>query len=409
MDYMVQKPTILYLDVFPRQYIQGMKAAGIRRYAAALGWETEVVPHEASRPKDISALLRCRRPVGCIVQCHFDRMDLPPSLFGVTRVVYMDPDPALCGGRVAYVSPDDDAIAGLAMRELAANRPSAYAYVGSYYPAPWNGARAKAFRELAGATGLPQGEFSYAPEDATYVLPNASESDRAAAHEARLARLAAWLATLPRRTAVMAVNDGSAADVFVAARAAGLSIPHDLSLVGVDNSIPRDSSFIGADSHKGLGDAADIPISTVMVDYEHAGFVAAKLLADGGRRATFGPMLVIRRKSTRGRGRRAPFVLEAVEIIRRRACDGLTPKALISRFPVSRWLFEMRFREAMGHSVLDEIHHVRLEKVCALLSRTDTPLGVIADSCGFGSQYALRDLFRATFKMSMREWRKRNR
>lgn len=29
MDYMVQKPTILYLDVFPRQYIQGMKAAGV--------------------------------------------------------------------------------------------------------------------------------------------------------------------------------------------------------------------------------------------------------------------------------------------------------------------------------------------------------------------------------------------
>ena len=80
-----------------------MKAAGIRRYAAALGWETEVVPHEASRPKDISALLRRRRPVGCIVQCHFGRTDLSPRLFGATRVVYMDPDPALCGGRVAGI------------------------------------------------------------------------------------------------------------------------------------------------------------------------------------------------------------------------------------------------------------------------------------------------------------------
>lgn len=177
---MAPSPTILYLDVFPGQQIQGMKAAGIRRYAAALGWNTEVISHEASRPKDIPALLRRRRPAGCIVQCHFGRTDLSTRLFGATHVVYMDPDPALCGDRVSYVSPDDAAIVDIAMRELAANRPSAYAYVGGYYSAPWDAARSRAFRQQAGATGLPYGEFRCAPGDATYVLPNASESDRAA-------------------------------------------------------------------------------------------------------------------------------------------------------------------------------------------------------------------------------------
>ena len=44
-----------------------------------------------------------------------------------------------------------------------------------------------------------------------------------------------------------------------------------------------------------------------------------------------------------------------------------------------------------------------------LLSRTDTSIEAIADFCGFGSGRALRTLFLARFKMSMREYRKRSR
>ncbi|MBR3085551.1 MAG: helix-turn-helix transcriptional regulator, partial [Kiritimatiellae bacterium] len=122
---------------------------------------------------------------------------------------------------------------------------------------------------------------------------------------------------------------------------------------------------------------------------------------------TFGPMMVARGKSTRGHGRREQFVLEAVETIRREACDGLTAASLIARFPVSKRLFNLRFREAMGHSPLDEIMQVRMEKVLSLLSGTDTPVGAIADMCGFGSAVELRQIFRARTGISMTEWRAR--
>ena len=62
----------------------------------------------------------------------------------------------------------------------------------------------------------------------------------------------------------------------------------------------------------------------------------------------------------------------------------------------------------MGHSVLDEILNVRLEKVFTLLSQTDTPIGAIADFCGFRSAIALKWIFRKRTGMSMREWRARN-
>ena len=62
----------------------------------------------------------------------------------------------------------------------------------------------------------------------------------------------------------------------------------------------------------------------------------------------------------------------------------------------------------MGHSVLDEILHVRMEKVMALLLRPDVPIGAIASLCGFGSDIELRALFRRRFGISMRRWRMDN-
>jgi LacI family transcriptional regulator len=124
---------------------------------------------------------------------------------------------------------------------------------------------------------------------------------------------------------------------------------------------------------------------------------------------TFGPLMTIRRESTRGRGRREPHVMKAVEIIRREACGGgLTPAKLAARLPGSRRLFDLRFREAMGHSVLDEIQSVQLERVCDLLTQTDIAIDAIWSYCGFRSERTLRQLFTARFGMSMREWRKRN-
>ncbi len=63
----------------------------------------------------------------------------------------------------------------------------------------------------------------------------------------------------------------------------------------------------------------------------------------------------------------------------------------------------------MGHSVLDEILHVRLQKVCTLLSDTDTPIAAIAAFCGFKSDRDLRKIFLAREGISMLEWRRRHR
>jgi transcriptional regulator GlxA family with amidase domain len=69
----------------------------------------------------------------------------------------------------------------------------------------------------------------------------------------------------------------------------------------------------------------------------------------------------------------------------------------------------MRFREATGHSVLDEIIHVRLEKAFTLLARTDTAIGAVPGLCGFNCDRTLDAIFRKRFGMSMLDWRRKNR
>ena len=465
-------PRILYLNHGKGVQVQKLEIAGIRRYAAARGWRVVTVPTAECSSERIPELLSANSPViGCVIEGHpVSGNGLPPALFGSIPVVYLHVSPSLYGKDAVRVEADNGAIARAAFDELSAGRPAAYAVIGFWGDdVHWSCARMRVFASLAAEAGASCATFSG-------TLPGNERS----------AHLAAWVAQLPVHTAFFAVNDVTAAEAVVAARRAGRRIPRDLTLVGVDN----DPAICETSSPK---------ITSIQLDHERSGYVAARLLAarmtgramrgmkglatlemkgaacaandgnssfaptahtsfggeaafrarsghlsgeaalnDGGGHlcgeaalrarsghlcgeaalndggcgtaaATIGPLLVVRRESTGGSGRREPYITKAVEIIRREACEGLTAASLAARMPGSRRLLEMRFREAMGHSILDEIMHVRLEKVETLLAGTDTAIGAIADFCGFGSEVELRQLFRARTGMSMREWRKRNR
>ena len=377
-------PAILYLDTIPGERIQKMTLAGIRRYAAVRGWDVVAVPREKSRPAAIPALLAAHKPVaGCVVECSDGRKDLPPRLFGRIPVVYLHAAPSFYGGRGMRVNSDNAAIAASAFNELSAGRPEAFAVVGFRGRRTWSEERERTFLAMAQKAGKPCVVFRRRDEEV----------------EEKIARLVPWLAALPRKCAIFAVNDLTAAEVAEAAHKAHRAIPRELTLLGVDNNVAACEAFRPT-------------LSSIQLDHERAGYLAARMLASDGaadNAASIEPLLAVRRESTRGSGRLVPHILKAVEIIRREACNGLTVAALAARMPGSRRLLEMRFREAMGHSILDEIMHVRMEKVETLLAETDTSIDAIAGFCGFGSEIRLRHVFRARTGLSMREWRKRNR
>lgn len=379
---MSHNQTILYIDysslIIPEKRRRQLN--GACRFAKARGWDVDILDCGKFQPSELSSILALRKPVGCIDDCSDDRHHLPPRLFGAVPVIYLDPPKRLPWQGARTVVCDNAAIARMAFRELSSGLPPAYAVIGFFEPRQWARERVDAFRAICQKAGKPCIVFSYV---------------RGEDEDARIARLARWVASLPQHCAVFAVNDPAAREAALAFRAAGRHLPRTATLVGADAMAQprRDEPYQ--------------PFSSVKIDFELAGYLAAKMIegGDGAAVASFGPLLVERRESTRGFGRREPGILRAVDMIRAEACDGLTAAKLAARFPGSRNLFERRFREAMGRSVLDEIIAIRLEKVIALLARPEVPIGAIAAFCGFSSDIALRKLFRSRTGISMRQWR----
>ena len=376
----IQSQSILYVDYSPDVDSDRRRLDGMRRYADARDWRVETLNHADCSPAALREALTQIRPIGCAAECWCPNTALRPALFGRVPVVYFSP-PNRPGWRNARgVTCDEAAVARMAFEELSSGNPSSYAVLSCWKKERWARERIEAFRECCRKAGA-DCTVSY------FTAKNASECPM------RAKLMIPWAAALPPHCAVFTVNDCCARCAAKAIAAAGRSFPRTVTLVGADGAEPTQDKDI-------LGE-----ISTVRLDFELAGYLAAKALcafaANEGLRfaqeapsLVFPPLIVERRKSTRGHGRSEPRILEAMEMIRREACDGLTVAVLASRFHGSRRLFDMRFREAAGHSALDEILNVRLERAMELLAHTDLPIVSVAHFSGFNTELEFWKLFR---------------
>ena len=190
-------------------------------------------------------------------------------------------------------------------------------------------------------------------------------------------QIAAWLARLPRPLGVVACNDLRGQHVLDACGRAGLSVPEEVAVIGVD-----DDEF--------LCELSDPPLSTVVPAAERIGFEAAELLdrlmggaepPAGARRVE--PVGVVTRQSTDVLAIPDADVAAALRYIRERACDGAQVADILRHVPISRSLLERRFRKYLGRSPQQEIRQVQIKRAKQLLAETDLPLRKIADLAGF--------------------------
>jgi AraC-like DNA-binding protein len=436
-------PTILYVDCQPRIERERRRLEGMRRYAAGRGWRVETLDHTDCTPAALKEALERLRPVGCVAECGNRRTVCPPRAFGDVPVVFFSPPEGPEWRGALRVECDEAAVARLAFKELSANGPPAYAVVSFHAEKRWQRERIDAFRECCREAGFDCTVASFPDNSAPrHTVPTRS--------------LVEWAASLPLHCAVFAVNDGSAFIVADALARAGRSLPRTVTLVGADGQgafRPEDMEIAPM-------------VSSVVLDHEMAGYLAAKAIAacaanddrrcaandvrrcaanDGRRCAAnelpatrasslraepapslraepapslraepapslvFPPLLVARRQSTRGHGRREPRILEAMDMIRREACDGLTAAEIAARFPGTRQLFQLRFREAMGHPPLDEILNVRLERAMELLVHTDRSIASVAALSGFRTGGDFWHFFRKRTGLSPLRFRKERR
>ncbi|MEO6569482.1 MAG: DNA-binding transcriptional regulator [Opitutaceae bacterium] len=194
---------------------------------------------------------------------------------------------------------------------------------------------------------------------------------------AQVAALGRWLRDLPKPIGIMACYDIRGQQLLDACRHAGLAVPAEVAVIGVDND-------------ELLCDLASPPLSSVIPNAHRAGYEAATLLDRmmAGKRVPatahlIAPLGVAARQSTDVLAVDDRDVARAVQFIREEACTGINVGDILRAVPLSRRVLEQRFKRLLGRSPREEILHVRLNRVRQLLAETKLSLYQIAERTGF--------------------------
>jgi LacI family transcriptional regulator len=197
-----------------------------------------------------------------------------------------------------------------------------------------------------------------------------------------------WLRQLPKPVGVFACYDIRGQQVLDACRNAGLAVPDEIAVLGVDND-------------ELLCELASPHLSSVVPDTHRAGYEAAALLARMMKgehlpvvEVRIAPIGVHGRQSTDVLATDDPHVVRAVRFIRDHACEPIKVRDLLRAVPLSRKVLETRFKKLLNHTLHDEIVRVKVDRVKQLLVNTDLTLADIAGRTGFEHSEYLSVIFK---------------
>jgi LacI family transcriptional regulator len=279
---------------------------------------------------------------------------------------------------------DHHAIGRLAAMHLADKGLEQFAFAG-FSEHHWSAARLKGFVEGLRERGLIDESNPVSrepvPTDATPGAVRVHESDWESARQSgwqqQQDRIVEWVTALPRPIGVFACNDFRGQHVLEACQTAGIPVPDDIAVLGVDND------------HV-LCDFCDPPLSSIIPAAERIGYRAAHMLDRLMRGETLQeqhlvvpPLGIAERLSTEVMAIDDEDVAAAIQIIRERACDGLTVAEILDEVPIARSSMERRFRQYLDRSPQAEIRRVQIKRACQLLRDTELSLTKISRLTGF--------------------------
>lgn len=222
-----------------------------------------------------------------------------------------------------------------------------------------------------------------------YVRPRRIRSDSSLFYDERLDRipdageLARWLRTLPHPTAVFCCHDYRAYQLMLVASDLGIRIPHELSVLGVDNDTT-------------LCSFAPVPLSSIDPNAFQVGFEAARMMQDlmDGRRVVptaVDPSRIVERESTEFIPVETPWLADALMFVEKNYARGISAADVIRTTGKSSTYVERIFRQKTGLSIQAYLTRARMDEAVRLLTTTDKMVKEIALSCGYRSaQYFCR-------------------
>ena len=261
-----------------------------------------------------------------------------------------------------------------------------FAYFG-YKNVCWSDERCTGFRQRIEEAGLGDNFYLY----------DKQEIDNLWYYEA--APLERWLRSLPKPVAVMACDDNQGNALIEACNSAGVKIPSEVSVIGVDND-------------EVVCTLSNPTLSSISVDIEQGGFETARMtvrmLQDPfykGSDITLRPKRIVHRVSTSAYATTDKEVLTALQFIRQNLGKKISVEDVLEQVPLSRRILEVRFKKVIGYSIYQYISQQRISRFAELLLETNDSIQEIAYKLGEDDAKAICRRFKELKGCTPSEWR----
>jgi LacI family transcriptional regulator len=200
-------------------------------------------------------------------------------------------------------------------------------------------------------------------------------------------QLARWVKRLAKPTAVMACNDDRGLQLLDACRRAGVRVPDDVSVLGVDN----DEFMCGL---------ATPPLSSIDINLDGIGYRAAEVL-DGlmrGRPTPAEAVLlpagdVVSRQSTDALAIDDPDLSAAIHFLREHACERIRMRDVTQATGLERRTLERKMKHVLGRSPKEELLRIQIDEAKRLLLSTQLSIKAVALRAGFVSSRYFSKVF----------------
>ncbi len=228
-----------------------------------------------------------------------------------------------------------------------------------------------------------------------------SHSALSSADAADKEKLKKWLANLPKPVGIFCGLDRDALEISYLCGELGLRVGKDVGIVGYGND-----EFFCQTRHPYLSSVENNPA--------RIGYEAAKLLVDlihGGRPPgkpiRVAPAGVIARESSRIVLAEDPHVDMALRYIRSHLDQPSLIREVFKTVPMSRRTLERRFQNCIGHTVVEAIQLMKIDRIKHLLDTTSMKLHEISEACGFSDTPYMATLFRKKVGVTPSKYRAR--